>query len=169
MKRIIIFTVKFTVGVVILAYCVYCNRVVDLTGVITVDKYFRSETRYIVIHHDAIDRDCCLKEIEDFHRDTCGWKNTGFAYNLYIKDGKVYQVHNLDAVNAATLGYNHNTVGVCFHTADRDKLSNKIILILTVRFLMMKYGLNKDCVKGHCDLNDTKCPDINLENLKKWL
>ena len=169
MKRVIIFIVKFTAVLTIIAYCVYCNRVVDLTGVFNVDKNFRNETKFIVIHHDDIFRDCSLLEIEIYHRDTCGYEITGFAYNIYIKDGKVYIVHNLDTKGAHTKGYNSQTIGVCIHSADRDKLSTKILLILTVKFLMIKYGLSKEFVKGHCDLNDTKCPEINLENLKKWL
>lgn len=160
---------KIVAAISLVGYAVYQRQVVDLTGVFGIDKNFRTETKFIVIHHDAVDRECSLKEIEDYHRDTLGWKNTGFAYNLYIKGGRVYQVHALDAYNAATLGYNHNTIGVCIHTADKYKLTSQIALILTLRYLMYRYGLTKEDIKGHCDLNCTKCPELDLKRLKKWL
>ena len=139
-----------------------------MTGVFSTDKNFRSKTSYIVIHHDDICRECSLKEIDDYHRDSCGW-SCGFAYNVYVKDGKVYQMHSLDAALAHTLGYNSQAVGVCFHTADKQDLQTQITLILTLKFLMIKYDVPKDRVVGHCDLNTTKCPGIDLKKLKRWL
>lgn len=169
MRKIIFISVKIVVALAILSYCLFLWHYRDLTGVFNIDKHFRTETKYIVVHHDNINRECTLKEIEDYHRDSLGWQNTGFAYNIYIKDGKVYQMHELNGVGAATLSYNQNTIAVCVHTADKHQLSTQIALILTLRFLMSYYGISKEQIKGHCDLNSTKCPELDLENLKKWL
>lgn len=170
MKKLIIILVKILVGLSMFGYVVFTRHYQDLTGVFNHDKFFRTVTLYIVVHHDDINRECTHKEIEDYHRDTLGWQNTGFAYNIYIKDGKVYQMHQLDGVGAATRSYNSNTISVCFHTADKDKLSNKICLIVTLKFLMIYYGIPKENIKGHCDLNrDTKCPDFDLNTITKWL
>jgi hypothetical protein len=169
MKRVVVITLKISAVLALVGYAIFQRQVVDLTGVFGIDKKFRTETKYIVIHHDNIYRDCSVLEIEVYHRDTCDYKETGFAYDIYIKDGKVYLVHDLDAYNAATLGYNHNTIAVCIHSEDKTKLSSQIALILTLRYLMYRYGLNKECIKGHCDLNNTKCPELDLNRLKKWL
>ena len=49
------------------------SRYRDVTGVFFNDLEKRTTTDFIIIHHDAICRDCSIKEIDDFHRDSCGW------------------------------------------------------------------------------------------------
>ena len=161
---------RITLFLTISGYAVFQRQVVDLTGVFQVDKYFRDTTIYLDVHHDDIERDCSILEIDDFHRYVRGYENTGFAYNVYVKGGKVYIVHHLDAKGAHTEGYNSNTIGVCFHTADRNDLATQIALILTLRYLMYRYDIPKDRVVGHRDLNsNTVCPNIDMDKLKKWL
>ncbi|MBQ3656825.1 MAG: N-acetylmuramoyl-L-alanine amidase [Bacteroidales bacterium] len=160
-RRLLIFIVF---SLLIVCY----SRYRDVTGVFSTDTDFRKTTKYIIIHHDDICRETCIKEINDYHRDSCGW-SCGFAYNLYIKDGKVFQVHDLNAALAHTKGYNHQAVGVCFHTADKQDLQTQVALIITIKFLMIKYNIPKERVVGHCDLNTTKCPGIDLNKLQRWL
>lgn len=160
--------IKILIVTAMVLYIVFLHTVRDLRGVFSVDTNFRKETRCIIIHHDDICRDNSIKEIEDYHRDSCGW-SCGFAYNIYIKDGKVNLIHDLDAVLAHTKGYNSRAVGVCIHTTDKKDVRNQIVLLLTIKFLMLKYSLGAENVRGHCDFNDTKCPEIDLEKLREWL
>jgi hypothetical protein len=164
MKRCI----KILIAAAIAVYIVFSLTVRDLRGVFSVDTNFRKETRYIIIHHDDICRDNSIKEIEDYHRDSCGW-SCGFAYNIYIKDGKVNIMHDLNAQLAHTKGYNSSAIGVCIHTTDKKNIRNQIVLILTIKFLMLKYSIPAENVRGHCDFNDTKCPEMNLKKLREWL
>lgn len=160
-RRLLIFIVF---SLLIVCY----SRYRDVTGVFSTDNDFRTITNYLIIHSDEIYRETCVKEIDDYHRDTCGL-SCGFAYNIYVKDGKVYQVHKLDAALAHTIGYNHQAVGICFHAADKNDFQTQLALIITIKFLMIKYNIDKEHVKGHCDFNNTKCPGIDLNKLKRWL
>ena len=170
MKRVVVITLKISAVLALVGYAIFQRQVVDLRGVFSIDKNFRSTTKYLVIHHDNIWRKNSVKEIEDYHRDTCGYTQTGFAYNIYISGGRVYIIHNLDAYNAATKGYNSNTIAICIHSEDKTKLSSQIALILTIRYLMFRYDIPKDRVVGHCDLNPkTVCPEIDFKLLRKWL
>lgn len=170
MRKIIFILLKIVVALAMFGYVVFTRHFQDLRGVFNHDKYFRTETLYAVIHHDDIYRQCTHREVDTYHRDTLGWENTGFAYNIYVKDGKVYLMHDLDGVGAATRSYNSKSISICFHSADRDKLSTKLCLIVTLKFLMYYYGIPKENIKGHCDLNnDTKCPDYDITQLTQWL
>jgi len=165
MKKLIIIIFTICLLIVIALYFLSYR---DLKGVFSIDKNFRSTTKYIIVHHDAINRDCTVDEINDFHRDSCGY-SCGFAYPLYIKGGKVYQVHDLNAKTAHTEGLNNQAVAVCVHTADKKDLKTQILLVVTIRFLMWYYDIPKENVRGHCDFNDTKCPEMDLKKLREWL
>ena len=154
---------------ILLSLVLYALCFRDLKGVFFTDKNFRTETKYIVIHHDDICRDNSIKEIDDFHKEERGWE-VGFAYHYYVKDGKINQLHNPDAVLPHALACNYNAVAICIHTADKHKLLEQIELIILVKYLMFKYNITKENVKGHCEVNScTKCPLIDMNELRKWL
>ena len=165
MKKLIIIIFTICLLIVIALYFLSYR---DLKGVFSIDKNFRSTTKYIIVHHDDIDRECTIREIDTYHRDSCGW-SCGFAYNFYVKGGKVYQVHDADARLAHTEGWNSQAVGVCIHTADKNDFKTQIVLVVTLKFLMCYYDIPKENVRGHCDFNDTKCPEMNLKKLREWL
>jgi N-acetylmuramoyl-L-alanine amidase len=72
----------------------------------------RKTTEWIVIHHTAT-TSATPEGIHKHHRDTNGW--SGFGYHAYIrKDGKVYSGRPFGTQGAHCLGYNHNSIGVCF-------------------------------------------------------
>ncbi len=165
MKGFLKFVIIISVFGLIGYACLYRN----LTGVFSSDTKFREKTEYIIVHHDAVCRDCSIKEIDLFHKEVRGW-DSGFAYHYYISGGKINQVHCADAVLPNAIGYNRNAVAVCLHTDDKGEIINQIELITLIKILMIKYNIPKDRVKGHCEVNScTQCPEIDLESLRKWL
>jgi len=160
---------KFVIIISVFFGLIVHSRYRDVTGVFFNDLEKRTTTDFIIIHHDAICRDCSIKEIDDFHKIVRGW-DSGFAYHYYISGGKINQVHCADAVLPNAIGYNRNAVAVCFHTNDKGEIINQIELITLIKILMIKYNIPKDRVKGHCEVNEcTKCPEIDLNELRKWL
>ena len=63
---------KFVIIISVFGLIVH-SRYRDVTGVFFNDLEKRTTTDFIIIHHDVICRDCSIKEIDDFHRDSCGW------------------------------------------------------------------------------------------------
>lgn len=142
----------------------------DLTGIFTDSEKYRRETLYIVIHHDGVERPVSVKEVQDFHKEVRGWES-GFGYTFYLKNRKIYQLHELEACTAHAVGFNCNCVSICLHSEDKHDFRTQLNLILLVNILKAKYQIKKCNILGHCDLpfNDTKCPELDLKNLKKWI
>lgn len=147
----------------------YNSAFVDCKGIYP-DAYNRTKTRFIIIHHDDINRSCTIKEIDDYHRYKRGWW-TGFAYHEYITNDNVYQIHNPDSYTIHAGGVNSIAVGVCLHgDFTRQKLSLKqaALLVITVWKLQWKYKISANRVLGHCEVEGscTACPAINMDILR---
>lgn len=142
----------------------------DLTGIFVDAEKYRSETKLIAVHHDGIERKVSIKEIQDYHKDSCGWES-GFGYNFYLKNGKIYQVHELNACTAHAIGFNCNAVSICLHTSDKHDFRTQLNLILLINFLKLKFDIEKQNIVGHRDLpgNDTKCPDLDMNKVRTWI
>ena len=84
----------------------------------------RSKTDYIILHHRAGNGDA--ESIHKEHRNK-GW--AGIGYNLYIrKDGTIESGRPLDVVGAHAVGYNQNSVGVCFEgNFEKEHMTDKQI------------------------------------------
>ena len=143
----------------------------DLTGIFLDAETYRDTTLYIIIHHDGADKPISIKAIQDYHKDVNGWES-GFGYNFYLKNGKIYQLHEVNACTANALGYNCNAVSICIHTPDKHDTRTQLNLILLVNALAIKYDIKKDHIVGHGELpnqRNTRCPELNLEKLRKWI
>lgn len=120
--------------------------------------YKRSETDYIILHHEA--GNGSVEDVHNYHLSK-GWK--GIAYHYFVrKDGTIYRGRPEDTSGGHTTGYNHNSIGICaegnfeleaMSDAQRDALH---ALVLDVR---TRYP-DTQTVR-HRDLAATACPGKN--------
>lgn len=120
--------------------------------------YKRSETDYIILHHEA--GNGSVEDVHNYHLSK-GWK--GIAYHYFVrKDGTIYRGRPEDTSGGHTTGYNHNSIGICaegnfeleaMSNAQRDALH---ALVLDVR---TRYP-DTQTVR-HRDLAATACPGKN--------
>ena len=121
-------------------------------------RYKRSETDYIILHHEA--GNGSVEDVHNYHLSK-GWK--GIAYHYFVrKDGSIYRGRPEDTSGGHTTGYNHNSIGICaegnfeletMSDAQRDALH---ALVLDVR---TRYP-DTQTVR-HRDLAATACPGKN--------
>lgn len=94
-----------------------------------------------------------------------GWADIGYHYLIYL-DGTIHNGRNVDFVGAHCLGYNANSIGVCYvggvdkknkpkdtRTDEQKKALEKLLKDLRRIYPMAK-------IVGHCDLDKKgkKCP-----------
>lgn len=129
----------------------------------------RAETKYIIVHHDCIDHETTIADIDEYHRNHNQW-GSGFAYNFYLKDSKVYQVKPTDAPTANAQGHNYDAVSICVHgNFDKEEvtMTQQFELYLLIQYLRIRYPDAE--LKAHCDINETSCCGDNLIKLiRKW-
>ena len=117
----------------------------------------------IVIHCSAtrVDRDFTEHDLEACHRRR-GFSGAG--YHFYIrKDGRIVSMRAVERVGAHALGYNGNSIGVCYeggldghyHPADTRTPQQMHSLRVLLRVLLKDYPGCRVC--GHRDLS----PDRN--------
>lgn len=127
----------------------------------------------IVIHHDANDKPVELYDIDKFHTEARKW-SCGFAYHWYLTGGKVYHISDDNQIKAHTLNNNTGNIGICLNgnfDVDSPTLRQQINLILLTNYLVVKYKIKKENIKGHRDYNETSCPGANfdLETFKNYI
>lgn len=77
---------------------------------------------YIVLHSTRLYP--TFQDILKYHKSK-GW--AGLGYHLFTSDsGRVYQARPFDKEGAHALGFNTNSIGVCFHTSDGNLDKEKI-------------------------------------------
>lgn len=115
----------------------------------------RSRTDYIILHHRAGDGDA--KSIHRQHLSQ-GW--AGIGYHFYIrKNGEIYGGRPINTVGAHCVGYNNNSVGVCFEGNFENEEMSALQLsggTELVRYLKGKYPNAK--IVRHSDMMATACP-----------
>lgn len=74
----------------------------------------REKTKYIVIHSSATPegRVVMASEIRRWHMEERGFEDIGYHFVIGLH-GNVEFGRKVDAWGAHTLGYNHNSVGIC--------------------------------------------------------
>lgn len=144
--------------------------------------------RYVVIHHSASTKDCA-RTINDFHRNTRGWRN-GLAYDFVIGNGSMTPdgwievghrwAKQLVGAHAKSHDNRMNEIGIgiclvgnfdvgaaCPSEAQMESL------VALVRQLQRRYHIPKRRVIGHRDVleNYTACPGKNfsIERLRDML
>ena len=143
----------------------------------------------IVVHYSASDWGCALL-IDQWHKDR-GWKGIGYHFVIlngytYSKDhrwksldGVIEPGRPLDAspwieadeVGAHAYGYNRNTIGICLVGRKRTFTIKQIKSLASLTSeLIHIFGLDVSAVVGHYELNSrTVCPEIDMENFRKYL
>lgn len=127
----------------------------------------RQKTNYIILHHRAGDGD--VMSIHEAHLNK-GW--SGIGYHFYIrKDGTIWQGRPIDKFGSHALGYNGESVGVCFEgnyetdviMPDAQKKSGQELITY------LKGIFPKAQIKKHRDFNATACPGryFPFEEIKK--
>jgi len=121
---------------------------------------YRSSTRYIILHHAAAD--CTAEQTHLYHRDSKGW--SGIGYNLFVGlDGKVYAGRPINAVGAHCVGYNANSVGICF--AGNFETSTMSAAQIAAGKKAVAYARSyypSAIIKLHRELDATACPGRNF-------
>ena len=124
---------------------------------------------YLVVHcADTYARmDIGAKEIDQWHRQK-GWLKIGYHY-VIRRDGRVEKGRNDDEVGAHTLGFNRNSLGICWVggkgdnnvAEDNSTKAQRDSLAATLHALKVDYPAAK--IVGHKDLNPGRdCPVIDL-------
>jgi N-acetylmuramoyl-L-alanine amidase len=137
-------------------------------NIINVNYAFKSQpiarktTEWIVVHHTAT-TSATVDSIHRHHRDTNGWN--GFGYHAFVdKKGNVYGGRPFGTQGAHCLGYNHNSVGICFEgNFEKEQMTREQIEqgIKLLRYLRTMYPEAR--ITRHKDLNQGNlCPGKNF-------
>jgi len=126
----------------------------------------RMGTNLIVLHH-AEAKFCTVQDIHQWHLQN-GW--SGIGYHFFVaKNGMIYEGRPIDTIGAHCLNYNSYSIGIC---AEGDYETDTMPDLQKASLKELLQNLQKlypDCeIKGHKELNDTKCPAENypLEEIK---
>jgi len=134
----------------------------------------RKPIKYIIIHHTATSRDFTKYiTINENHRKRWNFKSQlgqYCGYTYFIEgDGKITQARLDMGVGAHTRGHNKKTIGICLSgsfSKERPAKEQLGALEMLLNEKIVKYGLNKNQIKGHRDFSATICPG---DSLYKWI
>lgn len=106
-----------------------------------------------------------IETIRTWHVKENGWSDIG--YNFFIpKDGNVHIGRDEEFAGAHVRGFNRRSIGVCLSGKKLFTDAQFHSLGELCKGLMIKYGISKDRVVGHCDLDPLKtCPNFDLKKL----
>lgn len=124
--------------------------------------------KYFIIHcaFTTKDMDIGAADIDRWHRAK-GW--AGIGYNYFIKfDGTIESGRDLGRTGAHTLGYNHNSIGICLEGGKGP--DGKAQDTLTVKQWEAVIRLYHEVVKvypniilaGHNQYNKKPCPSFDV-------
>jgi len=129
----------------------------------------RSETKFIVVHNDAIDQSnrtyTPAFEIAEYHTISKGWRSV--AYHYYIgKNGKVYNLVN-DKLETVHVGKPNDKISlaICLQgNFDNEKPTKQQLISLLKVLKKLKKEYPEAQLVGHRDLNKkTSCPGKNFD------
>lgn len=123
----------------------------------------RTETKNIIIHHTAATHDFSAEDIHEQHKKL-GWSGIGYHF-LIRKDGTIERGRPEESIGAHAEGANSYSIGIALNgDFEEEKPEPQQIHAAKelVFFLLKKYKLTADSVKGHCSFNATACPGKNL-------
>ena len=131
----------------------------------------RTSTEWIVIHHTAGSPNCTHEDIARIHIGERGWSTIGYHYFIDER-GIIYKLHKDGEVAPHSFRYNNNSVAICLSgnfVNHKPSAAQWASLKKLTKFLMSKYHLTTDRIRGHKQVNnDTECPgSLDLELLKK--
>ncbi len=146
-------------------------KVNEIRDIISNTNMYRKETKFIVIHHDAI-HDNSFNHVPIFEIYKSHLPKYGtFAYHYYVtKAGKLYQLHEDNELTYHCKGINSSSISLCLQgNFDKEYLSSKQYNSLIRTLILLKRKYPNAIIIGHRDARNTNCPgkNINVEELKK--
>lgn len=158
MAKLLFFLLRVA-GVVLILWAVFSVWIYhDLTHIFKHSNLSpRTETNFIVIHHDDIPYESDVASVDDYHANHNNW-GSGFAYHFYIDASGISQVRRIDKASAAQLDHNWESVSICLNgnfDTQEPTPCQLIMLDALVYFLKWKYPDAK--VVSHSNLNETNC------------
>ncbi len=120
-------------------------------------------------------------EIDKWHRER-GWRS-GCGYNFVINngwikpglflesmDGQIEVGRDINTIPASIKGHNTGSIAICL--IGNENFTSKQLESLTkiIEELKEKFKLETEDIVGHYELDNHKtCPNINMENYRKYL
>lgn len=161
-------TCKIILLVLFFLVAYFCATYRDYTEIYNNKSEKRDTTIYLVVHHDGVDRETSVDEVQLQHSGANKWES-GFAYHFYLLDGKIIQMHKLSDATGHAFGYNRNSIAVCVHETDKYKVRTRINLWVVILVLKTYYKLSYVDIVGHGELPNqggTICPDMDMDSLR---
>ena len=72
----------------------------------------RTQTDYIILHHSGVKKRHTAEDIHQWHKNR-GWAGIGYHYFIN-KEGEIFECRPRNTVGAHAIGYNNNSIGICF-------------------------------------------------------
>jgi hypothetical protein len=122
----------------------------------------RQETNFIVVHHAAA-MSCTAQDIHGWHRQK-GW--TGIGYHFFVnKKGEIYRGRPVEVEGSHTLGFNSQSIGVCFEgNFEQEVMDSKEQIASGVELIQSLFNQYKKVrVISHKGLTSTDCPGKNFD------
>lgn len=132
----------------------------------------------IIIHCSATPegQDFTVQQIRQWHTTPKpkgnGWSDIGYHFVIY-RDGSVHKGRPLEQIGAHTLGYNANSIGICYiggcatdgSPKDTRTEAQKLALVKLVAELKARFP--KATVHGHNEYAAKACPSFNVQDEKE--
>ena len=103
------------------------------------------------------------KFIQDFHQRGRGWIDIGYHF-IIDSAGNIIEARPEGVLGAHTLANNEGNIGIVllgtYHppTNDRTTKAQLEALVALGRYLVTRYGIDPESLKGHRDYKKTLCP-----------
>ena len=139
-------------------------QITDISAIFE-DRKQRDKTEFIIIHHSAGESD--LLNIDKYHKSK-GFKNIAYTYFIN-SESKIFQLHDIKAVNPSAFAYNYNSVSICLQgNFDINQVHKSQYKALFKLCLKLKRIFPEAQIVGHNEIGHTNCPgkNLNIEKLK---
>jgi N-acetylmuramoyl-L-alanine amidase len=118
--------------------------------------------KWIVIHHSDDNSGNAAKY--NAQHLAQGWEN-GLGYDFVVGNGSMSGDGQIEVAHAKTADNCYNELGIGIvlvgdfeHGSTRPTAAQMSALVRLCRFLMARYGISPENVRGHCDCKPTACP-----------
>ena len=130
-------------------YCPVCGIRLFKNGFIYGNLAFteqlkvRPETKFVIIHHSGKIKPHTVKDIHRWHINNRKWAGIGYHYFIN-KAGEVFKGRPVEMIGAHALGYNKNSIAVCFEgDFTKETITDKQLdgdAIPLLHFLTLQFG-----------------------------
>ena len=125
----------------------------------------------IVVHCTASPdyMDIGAATIRKWHLDR-GWSDNGYHY-VIRRNGEIEKGREDRLPGAHARGANASSIGIVWVGTDNPSQEQEKSLFSLIHFLMGKYNIKIDNVKGHCEAvkTDKTCPNLNMNRVRAEL